>query len=148
MNSFPNKIWRDRALLVLMQVLKFISIITRSPFASKFSLLDRNMFKIIGDKAADFNFYLLNDYFRYMVILFLWNKKPKPSSRMKYFITKHLHKICYMKTILEYMGHMKFTLEPESVWLLLWNIILLVHINLNILYVTSKFAFDFNNHPP
>lgn len=53
-----------------------------------------------------------------------------------------------MKTILEYLGHMKFTLEPESVWLLLWNIILLVHINLNILYVTSKFAFDFNNHPP
>lgn len=67
---------------------------------------------------------------------------------MKYFITKHLHKICYLKRFLEHISNIKFTLEPESVGLLLWNIVLLININLNILYVTSKFAFDFNNHPP
>ncbi|CAK61027.1 unnamed protein product (macronuclear) [Paramecium tetraurelia] len=140
MNSFPNKIWRDRALLVLMQVLRFISLITRSPFASKFSLLDRNMFRIIGDKAADFNYYLLNDYFKYM--------KPQQSSRVKYFLLQHLYKICYMKGFMDYLTTIRFTFEPESIFLLLWNILMLVNINLNVLYITVKFSFDFENYPP
>ncbi|CAD8205555.1 unnamed protein product [Paramecium pentaurelia] len=140
MNSFQNKIWRDRALLVLMQVLRFISLITRSPFASKFSLLDRNMFRIIGDKAADFNYYLLNDYFKYM--------KPQQSSRVKYFLLQHLYKICYMKGFMDYLTTIKLTFEPESILLLFWNILMLVTINLNVLYITVKFSFDFDTYPP
>ncbi|CAD8116094.1 unnamed protein product [Paramecium sonneborni] len=140
MNSFQNKIWRDKALLVLMQVLRFISLITRSPFASKFSLLDRNMFRIIGDKAADFNYYLLHDYFKYM--------KPQQSSRVKYFLQQHLYKICYMKGFMDYVTNLRLIFEPESIILLLWNIIMLININLNILYLTVKFSFDFENYPP
>ncbi|CAK59344.1 unnamed protein product (macronuclear) [Paramecium tetraurelia] len=140
MNSFQNKIWRDRALLVLIQVLRFISLITRSPFASKFSLLDRNMFRIIGDKAADFNYYLLHDYFKYM--------KPEQSSRVKYFLQQHLYKICYMKGVMDYMTNLRLIFEPESILLLLWNILQLITINLNILYITVKFSFDFENYPP
>ncbi|CAD8072161.1 unnamed protein product [Paramecium sonneborni] len=138
--SFQNRIWKEKALLVLIQVLRFISLITRSPFASKFSLLDGNMFRIIGDKASDFNYYLLHDYFKYM--------KPQPSSRLKYFIQKHLYKCCYMKGILDTLINLKIILEPESIFLIVWNIILLVNINLNILYITVKFSFDFENYPP
>ncbi|CAD8154446.1 unnamed protein product [Paramecium pentaurelia] len=138
--SFQNRIWRDKALLVLIQVLRFISLITRSPFASKFSLLDGNMFRIIGDKAADFNYYLLHDYFKYM--------KPQPSSRLKYFIQKHLYKCCYMKGLLDSIINLKIILEPESIFLIVWNLILLLNINLNILYITVRFSFDFENYPP
>ncbi|CAK64001.1 unnamed protein product (macronuclear) [Paramecium tetraurelia] len=138
--SFQNKIWREKALVVLIQVLRFISLITRSPFASKFSLLDGNMFRIIGDKAADFNYYLLHDYFKYM--------KPQPSSRLKYFIQKHLYQCCQMKGILDSIINLKITLEPESIFLIVWNVILLIHINLNTLYITVRFSFDFENYPP
>lgn len=50
-----------------MIILKFISFITKSNFATSFRLINRNVFEIIGDKAAYFRFYLFNDYFKYEV---------------------------------------------------------------------------------
>lgn len=52
-----------------MIILKFISFITKSNFATSFRLINRNVFEIIGDKAAYFRFYLFNDYFKYEVYI-------------------------------------------------------------------------------
>lgn len=53
-----------------------------------------------------------------------------------------------MKGFIDYVTNLKLIFEPESILLLLWNILLLININLNILYITSKFSFDFENYPP
>lgn len=53
-----------------------------------------------------------------------------------------------MKGILDSIINLKITLEPESIFLIVWNIILLLNINLNILYITVRFSFDFDNYPP
>ena len=53
-----------------------------------------------------------------------------------------------MKGVLDSLTNLKIILEPESIFLIIWNIILLININLNILYITVKFSFDFENYPP
>lgn len=53
-----------------------------------------------------------------------------------------------MKGFMDYLTTLRLTIEPESIFLLLWNILLLVSINLNVLYITVKFSFDFENYPP
>lgn len=45
----------------------FISLITKKVFPQDFKYLDANMFRIIGDKATNFNYYVKNDYFKYIV---------------------------------------------------------------------------------
>ena len=53
-----------------------------------------------------------------------------------------------MKGFMDYVTNLRLIFEPESIILLLWNIFMLVNINLNILYLTVKFSFDFENYPP
>lgn len=66
-----------------MIILRFISFITKSNFATSFRLVNRNVFEIIGDKAAYFRYYLFNDYFKYEVLIYLI-QKPSPYEKMKY----------------------------------------------------------------
>lgn len=55
--GFSNKIWKTKALEILMITLRFISFITKSNFATSFKLIKKNVFDIIGDVSADFEFY-------------------------------------------------------------------------------------------
>lgn len=53
-----------------------------------------------------------------------------------------------MKGVLDSLINLKIIIEPESIFLIVWNIIQLFVININILYITVKFSFDFENYPP
>ena len=53
---------------VFVKIIRFITVITKSLFPQEFKYLDANMFRIIGDKAADFNYYVKRDFFKYIVI--------------------------------------------------------------------------------
>lgn len=76
-DGFSNKAWRNKALEILMIILRFISLITKENFATSFRLVNRNVFQIIGDKASNFRYYLFNNHFKYEVF-FNNNKKPTP----------------------------------------------------------------------
>ena len=65
--GFSNKIWRTKALEILMITLRFISFITKSNFATSFKLINKNVFEIIGDVSSDFSYYLLKNFFKYEV---------------------------------------------------------------------------------
>lgn len=65
--GFSNKIWKTKALEILMITLRFISFITKSNFATSFKLIKKNVFDIIGDVSADFEFYQLRNFFKYEV---------------------------------------------------------------------------------
>lgn len=67
--GFSNKIWKKKALEILMITLRFISFITKSNFATSFKLIKKNVFDIIGDVSADFEFYQLRNFFKYEVLI-------------------------------------------------------------------------------
>lgn len=67
--GFSNLIWKKKALEILMITLRFISFITKSNFATSFKLIKKNVFDIIGDVSAEFEFYQQRNFFKYEVYI-------------------------------------------------------------------------------
>ncbi|CAD8110127.1 unnamed protein product [Paramecium primaurelia] len=125
---------------VFIRIIKFITLITQSVFPQDFKYLDSNMFKIIGDKAADFGFYVKNDYFKYI--------KAAPESRLQHILQITILKYYTIQSLMEYLSHSKFLFKPEQTYILIWNVYLLIMINFNFLYCSIKFSFDFDGREP
>lgn len=56
--GFKNKIWKERALNIIVLVARFVTYLLTNSDKFKLRYLDHRQFKVIGDNAADFNFYL------------------------------------------------------------------------------------------
>ncbi|CAD8123102.1 unnamed protein product [Paramecium sonneborni] len=125
---------------VFIRIIRFITLITQSIFPQDFKYLDSNMFKIIGDKTADFSFYVKNDYFKYI--------KAAPESRIQQFLQMTILRYYTIQQLIEYLSHAKFLFKPEQTQMLIWNIYLLIMINFNFLYCSIKFAFNFDEREP
>ncbi|CAD8086164.1 unnamed protein product [Paramecium primaurelia] len=135
--GFTNKIWRAKALEILMITLRFISFITKSNFATSFKLINKNVFEIIGDVSADFSYYLLKNFFKY--------EKPTGFQKVKHFLNqKILVPIRRTKLLKIYCGNQKLIMRPESLASIWWNIYILTILNINVLYVSAKIAFKFD----
>ncbi|CAD8053452.1 unnamed protein product [Paramecium primaurelia] len=135
--GFSNKIWRTKALEILMITLRFISFITKSNFATSFKLINKNVFEIIGDVSSDFSYYLLKNFFKY--------EKPTGFQKVKHFLNQIiLVPIRKTKLLKIYCGNQKFIMRPESLASIWWNIYILTILNINVLYVSIKIAFKFD----
>ncbi|CAD8107337.1 unnamed protein product [Paramecium sonneborni] len=136
-HGFSNKIWKTKALEILMITLRFISFITKSNFATSFKLINKNVFEIIGDVSADFSYYLLRNFFKY--------EKPTGFQKLKNFLSqKILVPIRRTKLLKIYCGNGKLIMRPESLPSIWWNIYILTILNINVLYVSAKIAFKFD----
>ncbi|CAD8197192.1 unnamed protein product [Paramecium octaurelia] len=136
--GFSNKIWKTKALEILMITLRFISFITKSNFATSFKLIKKNVFDIIGDVSADFEFYQLRNFFKY--------EKPTGFQKLIYFLSQRiLVPIRKTKLLKIYIGNQRLILRPESLASIWWNIYILTILNINVLYVSAKIAFKFDD---
>lgn len=101
------------------------------------------MFSMIGDKAADFSYYMMKDYFKYYV----WYnnnpiKKPQALTRLQYNINKtYIQKLEQYK-LFRYFMTKSIIFKPESHFLLIWNFYIIVIINIAVFYISAKFAFS------
>ncbi|CAK87067.1 unnamed protein product (macronuclear) [Paramecium tetraurelia] len=137
--GFSNKIWKAKALEILMLTLRFISFITKSNFATSFKLINKNVFEIIGDVSADFSYYLLKNFFKY--------EKPTGFQKVKHFLNQNiLVPIRRTKMLKIYCWNQKLIMRPESLASIWWNIYILTILNINVLYVSAKIAFKFDEH--
>ncbi|CAK88798.1 unnamed protein product (macronuclear) [Paramecium tetraurelia] len=135
--GFSNKIWRTKALEILMITLRFISFITKSNFATSFKLINKNVFEIIGDVSADFTYYLLKNFFKY--------EKPTGFQKGQHFLNQTLLiPLRKTKLLKIYCGNQKLIMRPESLASIWWNIYILTILNINVLYVSIKIAFKFD----
>ncbi|CAD8197311.1 unnamed protein product [Paramecium octaurelia] len=135
--GFSNKIWRTKALEILMITLRFISFITKSNFATSFKLINKNVFEIIGDVSADFTYYLLKNFFKY--------EKPTGFQKGQHFLNQTiLIPLRKTKLLKIYCGNQKLIMRPESLASIWWNIYILTILNINVLYVSIKIAFKFD----
>ncbi|CAD8124556.1 unnamed protein product [Paramecium sonneborni] len=125
---------------VFIKIIRFITLITQSVFPQDFKYLDSNMFKIIGDKAADFSYYVKNDYFKYI--------KAAPESKIQHLLSMTILRYQTVQELIEYLSHSKFLFKPEQTKILIWNVYLLIMINFNFLYCSIKFAFHFEERQP
>ena len=69
--GFSNDVWRVKGLKIWIIILRLISFITKSNFAASFRLVNRSIFDIIGDKSANYTYYLFNDSFKHDVSNFI-----------------------------------------------------------------------------
>ncbi|CAD8137902.1 unnamed protein product [Paramecium pentaurelia] len=134
--GFSNQAWKNYPLEILMIILRFISFITKSNFATSFRLINRNVFDIIGDKSAYFRYYLFNDYFKY--------EKPSPYEKMKYQLNQQVFVPLRKLKVYNYLNKNKLILRPESIIAIAWNIYILTILNMNVLYVSARVAFKFD----
>ncbi|CAD8119267.1 unnamed protein product [Paramecium sonneborni] len=125
---------------IFVKIIRFITIITQSIFPQDFKYLDANMFRIINDKAADFKFYVKNDYFKYI--------KAAPDSQFQRLVQKTIFQDYTLQNLFDYLSKSQFLFKPEQNIILIWNIYLVFMTNFNFLYCTIKFAFDFENQRP
>lgn len=72
--GFCNEVWRKKPLEIFIIVLRFISFITKANFSTSFRLINHNVFSIIGDKSANYRYYLFNNYFKYEVYIHSHNR--------------------------------------------------------------------------
>ncbi|CAD8046163.1 unnamed protein product [Paramecium sonneborni] len=136
--GFSNQAWKNYPLEILMIILRFISFITKSNFATSFRLINRNVFEIIGDKSAYFRYYLFNDYFKY--------EKPNPYEKMKYQLNQQVFVPLRRMKVYNYFNKNKLILRPESIISIAWNIYILTILNMNVLYVSARVAFKFDTN--
>ncbi|CAD8076502.1 unnamed protein product [Paramecium sonneborni] len=134
--GFSNKAWKKYPLEILMIILRFISFITKSNFATSFRLINRNVFEIVGDKAAYFRYYLFNDYFKY--------EKPSPYEKMKYQLNQQVFVPLRKMKVYNFLSKNKLILRPESLTSIAWNIYILTILNMNVLYVSARVSFKFD----
>ncbi|CAD8054277.1 unnamed protein product [Paramecium sonneborni] len=134
--GFSNQAWKKYPLEILMIILRFISFITKSNFATSFRLVNRNVFEIIGDKAAYFRYYLFNDYFKY--------EKPTPYEKMKYQLNQQVFVPLRKMKVYNLLSNNKLILRPESLTSIAWNIYILTILNMNVLYVSARVSFKFD----
>ena len=62
--GFTNKAWKQRALLIIYFITKFITIILTNSEKFKFSFLDKKIINAIGDPTADYEYYLRLGFIR------------------------------------------------------------------------------------
>lgn len=62
--GFKNKVWKERALNVIVLVARFVTYVLTNSDKFKLRYLELRTFKVIGDEASDYNFYLTRKLIR------------------------------------------------------------------------------------
>ncbi|CAD8145901.1 unnamed protein product [Paramecium octaurelia] len=128
--GFKNRIWKDRALNIIVLVARFVTYLLTNSDKFKLRYLDHRQFKVIGDKAADFNFYLTHKLIR---------AREKEGS-WQALQTKFK---MYMGFLRVFSSIIK-PIKPDNILKLQWDVVVFLILLINILYIPLKISFDIN----
>ncbi|CAD8064276.1 unnamed protein product [Paramecium sonneborni] len=126
--GFKNRIWKERALNIIVLVARFVTYLLTNSDKFKLRYLDHRQFKVIGDKAADFNFYLTNKLIR---------AREKEGSWLA-FQTKIKMYINFLSIFSSIIRPIK----PDNLLKLYWDVVVFLILLINLLYIPLKISFD------
>ncbi|CAD8158570.1 unnamed protein product [Paramecium pentaurelia] len=126
--GFKNKVWKDRALNIIVLVARFVTYLLTNSDKFKLRYLDHRQFKVIGDKASDFNFYLTHKLIR--------GKSKKGSIElMQTKIKQYLSFLQVFSSIIK-------PIRPDNSLKLYWDVLVFLILLINILYIPLKISFQ------
>ncbi|CAD8060203.1 unnamed protein product [Paramecium primaurelia] len=126
--GFTNRIWKERALNIIVLVARFVTYLLTNSDKFKLRYLDHRQFKAIGDKAADFSFYLTHKLIR---------AREKGGSWQS-FQTKlkvYMHFLSVFSSIIK-------PIKPDNILKLQWDVVVFLILLINIFYIPLKISFD------
>ncbi|CAD8067514.1 unnamed protein product [Paramecium primaurelia] len=126
--GFKNKVWKDRALNIIVLVARFVTYLLTNSDKFKLRYLDHRQFKVIGDKASDFNFYLTHKLIR--------GKSKKGSIELMQT------KIKQYFSFLQVFSSIIKPIRPDNSLKLYWDVLVFLILLINILYIPLKISFQ------
>ncbi|CAD8074933.1 unnamed protein product [Paramecium sonneborni] len=126
--GFKNKIWKDRALNIIVLVARFVTYLLTNSDKFKLRYLDHRQFKVLGDKASNFNFFLTHKLIR--------GKSKQGSLELLYAKFK-----VYL-SFLRVFGSIIKPIKPDNLLKLYWDVIVFLILLINILYIPLKISFE------
>ncbi|CAD8070386.1 unnamed protein product [Paramecium sonneborni] len=126
--GFKNQIWKDRALNIIVLVARFVTYLLTNSDKFKLRYLDHRQFKVIGDKASNFNFFLTHKLIR---------GKSKQGS-LEILQTK----IKFYFNFLRVFGSIIKPIRPDHSLKLYWDVLVFLILLINILYIPLKISFE------
>ncbi|CAK77349.1 unnamed protein product (macronuclear) [Paramecium tetraurelia] len=127
--GFKNKVWKDRALNIIVLVARFVTYLLTNSDKFKLRYLDHRQFKVIGDQASDFNFYVTQKLIR---------GKSKKGSLVIYLIilrNQQRQKLNIFSSIIK-------PIKPDNSYKLYWDVLVFFILLINIIYIPLKISFE------
>ncbi|CAD8147118.1 unnamed protein product [Paramecium pentaurelia] len=126
--GFKNQIWKERALNVIVLVARFVTYLLTNSDKFKLRYLELRQFKVIGDQASDYNYYLTRRLIR---------------AKSKQHLCFHL-KVVFKKIvhIFRRLGINISPITPDHTLKLLWDLFVFTILIINIIYIPLKISFE------
>ncbi|CAD8140670.1 unnamed protein product [Paramecium pentaurelia] len=124
MQGFKNKVWKERALNVIVLVARFVTYLLTNSDKFKLRYLELRQFKVIGDQAADYNYYL--------------SKRLIRARSKKQFCM-------FTKKIINFLRRLGISVQPitpDHTLKLLWDLFVFTILIINIIYIPLKISFE------
>ncbi|CAD8147818.1 unnamed protein product [Paramecium pentaurelia] len=134
MKTGLNEVWTQKALIIIRLVSRFIQQLKTKTERIKFRLITQRIFEVICDNSANFEYMLINR---------LIKQKPSISLIIFYQIqNKALKLLNWIESINAFFGKYVKVIKPDSLFKIVWDIILLLFIVVNIFYIPIYISFD------
>ncbi|CAD8096304.1 unnamed protein product [Paramecium sonneborni] len=134
MKTGLNDVWGQKALIIIRLVSRFIQQLKTKTERIKFRLITQRIFEVICDNSANFEYLLINRLI-----------KQKPSFGLiifHHFQNRALKLLNGIEQINEFMSKYVKVIKPDSLFKIVWDIILLLFIVVNIFYIPIYISFD------
>ncbi|CAD8091549.1 unnamed protein product [Paramecium primaurelia] len=134
MKTGLNEVWTQKAFIIIRLVSRFIQQLKTKTERIKFRLITKRIFEVICDNSANFEYMLINRLI-----------KQKPSISLIIFDqiqNKALKLLNSLEAINAFFGKYVKVIKPDSLFKIVWDIILLLFIVVNIFYIPIYISFD------
>ncbi|CAD8147087.1 unnamed protein product [Paramecium octaurelia] len=134
MKTGLNEVWTQKALIIIRLVSRFIQQLKTKTERIKFRLITKRIFEVICDNSANFEYMLINRLI-----------KQKPSISLIIFDqiqNKALKLLNWIELINAFIGKYVKVIKPDSLFKIIWDIVLLLFIVVNIFYIPIYISFD------
>ncbi|CAD8200952.1 unnamed protein product [Paramecium octaurelia] len=134
MKTGLNEVWSQKALIIIRLVSRFIQQLKTKTERIKFRLITQRIFEVICDNSANFEYMLINRLI-----------KQKPSFGLiifHHFQSRALILLNAIESINDFFGKYVKVIKPDSLFKIVWDIILLLFIVVNIFYIPIYISFD------
>ncbi|CAD8180977.1 unnamed protein product [Paramecium pentaurelia] len=134
MKTGLNEVWSQKALIIIRLVSRFIQQLKTKTERIKFRLITQRIFEVICDNSANFQYMLINRLI-----------KQKPSLGLiifHHFQSRALILLNAIESINDFFSKYVKVIKPDSLFKIVWDIILLLFIVVNIFYIPIYISFD------
>ncbi|CAD8095929.1 unnamed protein product [Paramecium sonneborni] len=134
MKTGLNDVWAQKSLIIIRLVSRFIQQLKTKTERIKFRLITQRIFEVICDNSANFEYMIINRLI-----------KQKPSLGLiifHHFQNKAQKLLNGFEQINDIMSKYVKVIKPDSLFKIVWDIILLLFIVVNIFYIPIYISFD------